>query len=204
LRGRYSIRTCVLNHTTDRRQLERVLDFLERAEPAPAAAGTPVYGYERDRQMRATPIRRQLPGGGRSGVPAAALAAVSLFATLDEEERKRVAALARQSVHHAGETIVEQWEPSLDCYVILDGRVKVVIDGEPVGELGRDEFFGELAAIDWGAGFGYPRIASVLAIERTTLLTFPMGSMNELLRDHQAIARRIRRTAAERLSRSGS
>ena len=30
---------------------------------------------------------------------------------------------------------------------------------------GPDEFFGEIAALDWGAGFGYPRIAEVVAAD---------------------------------------
>jgi glutamate/tyrosine decarboxylase-like PLP-dependent enzyme len=200
LRGRYAIRVCVLNHTTDAPDLERILDFLEIAEPPAAARAAPTY--QRDLQMQFTPVRR-VGRPDESGTPTQAVPDVPLFAGLDETECERIAALARIKVRDAGQAIVEQWEATLDFYVIVAGRVAVAIDGEPVAELGRGEFFGELAAIDWGSGFGYPRTASVVALEETTLLTFPTGSMNELLRDHPAIGRLIRRTAAERLSKSG-
>jgi CRP-like cAMP-binding protein len=77
--------------------------------------------------------------------------------------------------------------------------VEVLIDGVRVNELQTGDFFGEVAALDWGEGFGYPRIATVRTLLPTTLLTFPVGSMNELLRDHPPLARRIRRVANERL-----
>jgi CRP-like cAMP-binding protein len=97
------------------------------------------------------------------------------------------------------EPIVEQWDVSLDFFVIVAGAVEVLVDGEPIARLARGDFFGELAALDWGGGYGYPRIASVRALEATMLLTFPDGAMNELAGAHPPIARRIRRVAHERL-----
>ena len=41
----------------------------------------------------------------------------------------------------------------------------MLVDGERIARLGPGEFFGEIAALDWGAGFGYPRIAQVVAAE---------------------------------------
>lgn len=103
-----------------------------------------------------------------------------------------------------GQPIVSQWEATFDFYVILEGRVQVFVDDVAIDVLGPGEFFGELAAIDWGSGFGYPRTGSVVALERTTMVSFTAGAMNELLRDQPAIGRQIRRLAAERLRRTSS
>jgi CRP-like cAMP-binding protein len=104
-------------------------------------------------------------------------------------------------VHGAGETILKQWDATLDFYVIVAGRVEIIVDGlpEPIAALADGDFFGELAALDWGAGFGYPRIASVRTVAPTTLLTLPSGSMNEVARDHPPIAELIRSTGLRRL-----
>jgi glutamate/tyrosine decarboxylase-like PLP-dependent enzyme len=200
LRGRYSLRICVLSPTTGWDDLERVIEFLERAEPAPGSEPALTYGYERDREMRMAPIRRLGVDDGPIGAPAEAVAGLPLFATLDERQRERVASLARITVRRAGETIVEQWEPSLDFYVIVDGMVEARVGDRALRQLGPGEWFGEVAALDWGAGFGYSRTASVFAVTEATLLTFPVGSMNQLLREHPVVGRQVRRTAAERLN----
>jgi aromatic-L-amino-acid decarboxylase len=202
LRGRYSLRICVLSPTTGWGDLERVIEFLERTEPATQAdpASAPDYGYERDREMRMAPIRRRTADAGPLGAPVEAVAGLPLFAALDERERERVAALARITVRGAGETIVAQWDPSLDFYLVVEGQLEAHIGDVRVNQLGPGDFFGEVAALDWGAGFGYPRTASVRSVTETTLLTFPVGSMNELLREHPSVARQVRRAAAERLN----
>jgi aromatic-L-amino-acid decarboxylase len=201
LRGRYALRACVLNHTTRAADVERIVDFLEHAEPTTAGASQakPVPEYQRDLPIRAAPVRRRTPGGGRCGVAVEAIADAALFEELGEDQLRRIAALARIDVHAGGETIVEQWDASLEFYVILGGRVEVLIDGERVNELAGGDFFGEVAALDWGAGYGYPRIASVRTLVATTLLTFPTGSMNVLIRDHPALAARIRSVGSQRL-----
>ena len=204
LRGRYTLRACVLNHTTRAADVARVVAFLERAEPATAgscSAGGERRAFERDHPVRAQPLRRRAAGGGRCGVAVEAIAGLALFDDVGEDDLARIARLGRIDVHAEAEAIVEQWDASLEFYVIIEGRVEVLIDGVRVNELAAGDFFGEVAALDWGAGFGYPRIATVRTLVPTTLLTFPVGSMNELARDHPAVARRIRTVANERLRR---
>jgi CRP-like cAMP-binding protein len=203
LDGRYALRICVLNHTTGAADIGRLMDFFETAEPAVQAPPLAPLGYERDHVVRAAPLRRRVGGGAGCGVAASAIAGLELFAPLSESACERIAALARIEERAAGEAIVEQWEVSLDFFVIVAGAVEVHVGGTTVARLGRGKFFGEVAALDWGGGYGYPRIASVRALEATTLLTFPGGAMNEIACDHPRLARRIRRIAQERL-RAGS
>ncbi|HWC25522.1 MAG TPA: aminotransferase class I/II-fold pyridoxal phosphate-dependent enzyme [Solirubrobacteraceae bacterium] len=205
LNGRYALRVCVLNHTTGAADVDRVIDFFESAEPtalgARAAAGS-VAAYQRDDLVRATPLRRRTGGGGRRGVAVETISGLALFEQLAERDLERIAALGRIDLRGEGERVVEQWEAAIDFYVILEGRVEVLVGDERVAELSSGEFFGELAALDWGGGYGYPRVASVRTLQPTTLLTFPGGSMNEIARDHPPIARRIRRVGLERLERN--
>jgi len=68
---------------------------------------------------------------------------------------------------------VRRWDTGRDFYVIIDGTVDVFVDGRIVRQLGPDDFFGELAAQDWGGGFGYPRLADVVATAPLRLLVVP-------------------------------
>jgi len=114
-------------------------------------------------------------------------------------------AIGRGVVHEAeaGTTIVAQWELSRNFYVLLDGSVEVSANGQRVAELHTGAFFGELAALDWGAGFGYPRLASVVATTPVRLLVFPDDVLAELVREYPGVAAMIRAAVHERLARSG-
>jgi len=206
LRGRYALRICVMNHTTTRADVERVMDFFETSEPEALSAEAATVTYRRDRDMRHAPLRRRGPASGVVGITADTLAdlALPLFSTVSDDGLARVASLARIERRAPGETIIEQWDAALDPYVILAGDVEVLIDEAAVNRLGEGEFFGELAALDWGGGFGYPRIASVRALTDVTLLTFPAGALNELARDEPQLAAQIRRVGAQRLHGRGA
>ena len=204
LRGRYALRVCVMNHTTTRADVERVMDFFETCEPEALSAEAAAVTYRRDRDMRQAPLRRRGPSSEASGVAGDALAGVPLFSGLDDDACARVAQLTQLETRAPGEMIVEQWDAALDFYVIVDGDVEVLIDEAAVNRLSEGEFFGELAALDWGGGFGYPRIASVRALTAVTLLTFPAGALNELAREHPQIAGEIRRVGTARLHGRGA
>jgi aromatic-L-amino-acid decarboxylase len=206
LRGRYALRVCVMNHTTSRADVERVMDFFETCEPDALTAEAAAVTYRRDRDMRHAPLRRRGLARTAVGVSADTLADLDLplFRTLGADGLARAAALARIEWRSPGESIVEQWDAALDFYVIAGGDVEVLIDEAAVSRLTEGEFFGELAALDWGGGFGYPRIASVRALTEVTLLTFPDGALNELARDHPQLAAEIRRVGAERMHGPGA
>ena len=50
LRGRYALRVCVMNHTTTRADVERVMDFFETCEPEALSAEAATVTYRRDRE----------------------------------------------------------------------------------------------------------------------------------------------------------
>jgi CRP-like cAMP-binding protein len=100
-----------------------------------------------------------------------------------------------------GERIVDRWETTRDFYVLLQGEAQVLLDTEPIAQLRAGEFFGELAAIDWAAGFGYPRLATVVTTAPSRLLVFPDGALVALMREFPAVDAEVRAAAAERAAR---
>jgi len=95
---------------------------------------------------------------------------------------------------------VEQWSAGRDLYVILSGAVNIVADGRAVASLGPGEFFGEIAALDWGASYGRPRLAGVVAIRRTRMLVLDAELVQWLMKADGDLADTIERTARERLA----
>jgi CRP-like cAMP-binding protein len=98
--------------------------------------------------------------------------------------------------------VVEQWQISRDLYVILRGGVDVTADGRRLRTLGPGDFFGELAAIDWGAGFGRTRSATVTANQPTRLLVLDWMLVNWLMKAAPAFGERLEQASRERLAAS--
>jgi len=117
------------------------------------------------------------------------------------EELALVGAVAEVRDVAAGETVVSRFESGREFFVVVEGSVAVELEGEQVGRLGPSEFFGELGAFDWGAGYGYARLASVVAAEPTRLLVVPDGGLPALLRAHPVLDRRVRAVARARFAR---
>ncbi|MEP6909590.1 MAG: aminotransferase class V-fold PLP-dependent enzyme [Actinomycetota bacterium] len=186
LHGRYAIRMCVMSHTTGPADVERVVSFLESAEVSRELT-SPIAAYERHPDIT-TSLRIPIP---------------TRFTLLDElapEDASRITALGAPREAVEGETIVEQWDSTREFFVIVDGSVDVTVDGERTASLGPGEFFGEIAALDWGAGFGYPRIARVVAATPLKLLVYPEGSLQQLVRELPVVERVIRAAVTHRLS----
>jgi hypothetical protein len=194
LRGRYALRMCVLNHTSTSDDVHRVLDWIETS-PAPRLEGSETAANLYDRH----PDVRQPSWLGRRPANVAGLRNLPLFRELAQQELALIAHSAYEDTAEAGQTIVRQWDTSREFYVILDGTAEVRTRERHLTDLGRGNYFGELAALDWGASFGYPRLASVIATSPVRLLVFPGASFNTLVRDVPAFGDEIRRAVRERL-----
>jgi aromatic-L-amino-acid/L-tryptophan decarboxylase len=174
--GRSVLRLCILAHTTRAEDVERVLSFLETAEPGPAPAS-----YER-----------------HPPVPAV----VPLFARLDDHEAAAVGALGRHRRIGAGATIVERWATSRAFYVVEGGTVDVFVDDELVATLRAGEYFGEIAALEWGAGFARSRAATVVARDEVRVHEFEPVELARLTERFPRLEEELRRAANERLRRA--
>ena len=65
--------------------------------------------------------------------------------------------------------------------------------------LGAGDFFGELGALDWGAGYGLSRTATVRTGVATRLLVLADGVLNRVIGELPLVESRIRAAAARRL-----
>jgi signal-transduction protein with cAMP-binding, CBS, and nucleotidyltransferase domain len=129
-----------------------------------------------------------------------AIRSLALFASLDSEQAERVSHTAYERHALTGEAVVEQWQISRDLYVVMNGAVAIFVGGDCVGTLGPGDFFGELAAIDWGAGFGRTRSATVTATEPTRLLVLDWVLVNWLMKAAPAFGERLETASRDRLA----
>jgi aromatic-L-amino-acid/L-tryptophan decarboxylase len=193
LRGAFAIRMCVLNHTTTREDVMRVLGWIEQA-PHPRIDDD--VALDRDEGDRIETTRGWL---APPTTVEEALARVPLFRSLSAEQFERVAEAATERSAAPGETIIAQWENSRELYVILEGSVEVQADGQHIWDLGPRDFFGEFAVLDWGASFGYARLATVIATTPCWFVSLPTETVNDLMREVPSLERQIRRTVRRRL-----
>jgi CRP/FNR family cyclic AMP-dependent transcriptional regulator len=124
----------------------------------------------------------------------ALIAACPLFRGLDAGGMAAVAQAAVEVEFPADRTIARQGEIGTGLFIVAEGAVRVVRDGEIVARLGAGEFFGELSVIDGG-----PRIASVIADRPTTCLALATWDAERVLREQPGVALAVLRVLAARL-----
>ncbi len=189
--GRYVLRLCILNHSTSQSEVDRALEL---AATLPVdLGGSAVPGRESYLPIEAGWLRQPT-------LDPRSLRSLPLFSALDDAQAERLLHLAREHHSGAGEEIVEQWQVSRELYVVLDGAVAVLVDGRLRGVLGEGDFFGEIAAIEWGAGYARTRTATVTATMPTRLLVLDWTLVNELLKADPEFRGRLERSSYERLA----
>ena len=185
LAGRHAIRLCILNPTSSEEHVRRVIEHFAGA-PAPPAG--PRGGAHADSRadvmadsdhngLRAIPLL--------SGVPTSTIDAVHARAAwLDVA---------------AGEEVTRRWDSDRFFYIVLSGRYDVFIESRLIRTMGSGDHFGELAARDWGGGYGYAGTATVRCAEPGRLLKLTGEDFQWLIDTEPAIKARIAATLAERL-----
>ena len=72
-----------------------------------------------------------------------------------------MAGRARELRVEPGEAVVRRWDSARDFFVVVDGdRARRRSTASRSRGSAPGDFFGELAALDWGAGYGYARSAT--------------------------------------------
>jgi len=129
------------------------------------------------------------------------LGKTSLFGSLDPDVLARLAERAIERTYKKGQLIFYQGDPAEALFVVVEGRVKVVVTSEEGDEmllvtLEAVDVFGELALID-----GEPRSASCETLETTRVLVLTRATFLETLHDTPAMMESLLRSLGAVLRR---
>jgi CRP-like cAMP-binding protein len=99
----------------------------------------------------------------------------------------------------ADEEVIRRWDADRYFYIALSGRYDVFIDNRRIRTLGPGDHFGELAARDWGGGYGYTRLATVRCAQEGRLLELSSEDFQWLVDTQPAVRAELAKILAERL-----
>ena len=122
------------------------------------------------------------------------LKSTKLFATLDRKELDALSEATTELTVKAGTMLAREGHTGHEAFVILEGKVDIIVDGQKVNTLGQDEIVGELALL-----LHEPRQASLLAATDVRLLVIEPGRFEELLNRIPSMARQLVVSLARRL-----
>lgn len=121
------------------------------------------------------------------------LAPFELFSGLSEDELAACSELFTEQRVLMGERLTDENDYGYSFFVVIDGAVKVSVDGQEVARLGPGDHFGEVALVR-----GERRNATVTATETCRLAKMMTWDFTELLRQHTTLAQSIQAKADER------
>lgn len=127
------------------------------------------------------------------------LKTVPLFSSLSDEQVRVLQPCLQQRSYPRSSFILRAGEETDALYIILSGRVKVLIPDEQGREvilavMGPNEFFGEMGLLD-----DLPRSASVETLEACQMLRFPKSGFIACLKDNFDLAMIIIRNLVKRM-----
>jgi small-conductance mechanosensitive channel/CRP-like cAMP-binding protein len=134
------------------------------------------------------------------------LSRVDMFASLNEEQRRELAAVTVTKIYGNGEAIVRQGDAGDSMFVVTSGKVAVVIapDRREVATIEPGGYFGEMSLLT-----GDPRTATVVARGETVLLEITaeqfrkLGEENPRALEQVAMATVARREELDRVRSAG-
>jgi len=126
--------------------------------------------------------------------PTESLRRVPLFAGLDRKELEMLGKLIKEQRYDAGATIVKSGAGGHGLYIIREGKVTVIRDGQQVATMGPGQFFGEISVLDGG-----PRTADVRAESDTVCLTLVSWEVKPLLMENASITYKMLLEMVKRL-----
>lgn len=127
------------------------------------------------------------------------LKTVPLFSSLSDEQLRVLSPFVQLRSYPRSTFILRAGEETDALYVILSGRVKVLIPDEEGHEviltvMGPHEFFGEMGLLD-----DQPRSASVETLEQCDMLRFSKAGFMNCLKDNFELAMLVIRNLVRRL-----
>jgi CRP/FNR family cyclic AMP-dependent transcriptional regulator len=124
---------------------------------------------------------------------------VPLFAVLTETQLEVLTSVVSRKSFPRGTTIIAAGDMTDSLYVVISGRLKVMMSDDDGGEvilaiLGSNEFFGEMGLLD-----DHPRSASVVAIEPCELLSLSKQNFKKCMAENFEMTMTVMRGIVKRL-----
>jgi CRP-like cAMP-binding protein len=119
---------------------------------------------------------------------------LGVFADLTGPELNALAGEFQERSFPEGSWVLRQGAQNTGLFIIIDGEVGVVIDGEELATLTTGSFFGEISVL-----LAEPPTASVVARAPLKCLVIPAGRTEEFLLAHPRVMYRMLQTEARRL-----
>ncbi len=124
------------------------------------------------------------------------LVSTELFQKIPLEALQLILQLGKIVDHGPGTVVTRQGEAGGSFFVVIQGELRVTIDGGERPNLSRGDVFGEIALL-----FGTARTATVVTLDATKLLEISDQEFWYLLSSHFALGLHLERTALRRLHR---
>src|SRR5260221_10076247 len=149
------------------------------------------------------PVATRFRRGGKMPAPASLSMLLShnvpVFRVLPENQLALLTGVVSRKVLPRGTTIMAAGDVTESLYVVISGRLKVMISDDEGREvilaiLGPNEFFGEMGLID-----DHPRSASVVALEACELLSLSKRDFKRCLQENFEMTMTVMRGLAKRL-----
>ena len=122
------------------------------------------------------------------------LAGLGLFADLSGPELEGVAHTFDEAWFPEGQRVLRQGFTGTGFYVILEGEVAIIVDGEERARLARGDFFGEASIL-----LGEPPLADVVATRPLRCLHLAGPQLQEFLHGHPRVSYRMLQEQTRRL-----
>ena len=122
------------------------------------------------------------------------LRAIPLFSSCTKKELASITGIVHEQEFPAGHAIVVQGREGAGLHIIVEGTVKVEVDGKARRKLGPGRFFGEIALLDNG-----PRSATVTAETPVKTLSIVSWQFRGILEDQPKLAIRMLEDVCRRL-----
>ncbi len=128
-----------------------------------------------------------------------ALKEISLFKDLSLDQLEAVHQITTEVEYLSGEVIVREGDPGDQLYLLLEGRVRVFknygsSNEDELRDLTAGSYFGEMAILGGGE-----RLATIVTLERSHLVSLDGDSLRELLIQMPDISFEIFRVLVDRV-----
>lgn len=119
---------------------------------------------------------------------------LALFADLSHSELADLLPGLEEASFHEGQWVVRRGQTDIGLFIIVDGEVSVVLEGDELASLSKGTFFGEISAL-----LDEPTVADIIARTPLRCLFVPPDEVEGFLLANPRVMYRMLQTEARRL-----